>query len=90
LTPKRSISQFRPGQNPIDLLNSIGNPTLSQFSQQSSASGAMNQPNKSMKFMSKKAEAERIDRENKMMLKKLMDQQVSPHLKIDHLKKHYD
>jgi hypothetical protein len=26
-----------------------------------------------MKFMSKKAEAERIDRENKMMLKKLMD-----------------
>lgn len=80
----RATSNFRgSNSNPMQLADIMSNTSMLQTNMSQSTMIDSSQPMKqkrSLNFINKKREAERIDQENIQIMKRLQTQTVSPHL----------
>ena len=86
----RAKSHFRGIQNPLELLsnNSVGNAMdVSMTNGSIAETDRASSQKKSLNFLLKKKEAERIDEENAFLLKRLQKIKPTPHISATNLAK---
>jgi hypothetical protein len=69
----RAVEFLKPLQSPIDFLNSLQNPAMANLSVQTVESTKTHQPTSSLNFFYKKQMAEKIDRENQLIMKRIVN-----------------